>query len=100
MADLKPVVLQEDEHTGDRFLVYGTDKGIRIEIRYDGDTLWMTQQQMAELFGVGTAAISKHISNIYEEGELDHRQLFPKWKWFEWKAVGRSRERSKISISI
>ncbi len=35
----------------DQLLIYGTDRGFRIEVRYHGETLWMTQRQMSELFG-------------------------------------------------
>jgi hypothetical protein len=71
MSELEPVILQEDEKTGDRFLVYGTDKGTRLDIRYVGDSLWMTQAQIADLFGRDVSVISRHISNILEEGELE-----------------------------
>ena len=71
MVELEPVVLQEDERTGDRFLVYSTDKGLHLDIRYDGDALWMTQAQIAQLFGVDRSVITKHIANVYAEGELD-----------------------------
>lgn len=64
-----PIRLVEDE-TGDRFLVYATDKGLRLDIRYEGETLWMTQAQMAALFGVQVPNISRHITNILQEGEL------------------------------
>jgi hypothetical protein len=71
MADLEPVKLQEDEATGDRFLVYDTDKGLRLDIRYEGETLWMSQQQIADLFGVTRQAANSHLVNIYDEGELE-----------------------------
>lgn len=71
MNEMEPVVLQEDETTGDRFLVYSTDKGLRLDIRYEGEALWMTQAQIAQLFGRDVSTISRHISNIIEEGELD-----------------------------
>ncbi|WP_324740107.1 RhuM family protein [Tsuneonella sp. CC-YZS046] len=71
MTNNEPVVLQEDEVTGDRFLVYSTDKGLRLDIRYEGETLWMTQAQIAELFGVDRSVITKHIANVYAEGELE-----------------------------
>lgn len=46
--------------------------GVPIEVQFDlaGGTVWASQQQMADLFGVNIPAISKHISNIYAEGEL------------------------------
>jgi hypothetical protein len=65
-----PVHLVEDE-TGDRFLVYATDKGLRLDIRYANDTLWMTQAQIASLFRVDRTVITKHIANVFAEGELD-----------------------------
>lgn len=67
----EPVRLEEDAETGDLFLVYGTEKGLRIDIRYEGETLWMTQAQIGHLFGVERSVITKHIANIYDEGELD-----------------------------
>jgi hypothetical protein len=71
MTEMEPVILQEDETTGDRFLVYSTDKGIRLDIRYEGDALWMTQAQIAQLFGVDRSVVTKHIANVYAEGELN-----------------------------
>ncbi|MES5099784.1 RhuM family protein [Agrobacterium sp. BA1120] len=65
-----PIHLFEDAQTGDKFLVYGTDKGLRLDIKYEGDTLWMTQAQIGELFGRDVSSISRHITNIFEEGEL------------------------------
>lgn len=69
--DGEPVHLVEDAETGDRFLVYGTDKGMRLDIRYEGETLWMTQAQIGQLFGRDVSTISRHIANVFEEGELD-----------------------------
>lgn len=52
-------------------MVYQTDSGA-LEVRFDGkhDTVWLSQAQMAELFGVQKAAVSKHLKNIYASGEL------------------------------
>jgi hypothetical protein len=66
-----PIRLVEDEETGDRFLVYGTQKGIELDIRFEGETLWMTQAQIGQLFGRDISTISRHITNILDEGELD-----------------------------
>lgn len=70
-APNEPVRLIEDAETGDRFLIYGSSRGVRVELRYDGEMLWMTQAQMAELFGVDRSVITKHLANVYEEGELE-----------------------------
>jgi len=59
----------------DYFLVYDTEKGLRLDIRYEGETLWMTQAQIAELFGRNQSVISRHISNILAEGELDESNM-------------------------
>jgi hypothetical protein len=73
MEDLsaaEPVRLFEDG-SGDRFLIYGAPDGARVEIRFDGDALWMSQAQIAGLFGRDVSVISRHIAAILEEGELD-----------------------------
>jgi hypothetical protein len=75
MPNLEPVHLQEDEATGDRFLIYGDGTGIHIEVNYDGDQLWMTQAQIADLFGRDVSTISRHIASIIEEGELEESNL-------------------------
>ncbi|MBA4221267.1 MAG: DNA-binding protein [Methylobacterium sp.] len=67
----EPVRLEKEAETGDLFLVYGSEKGLRIDIRYEGETLWMTQAQIGQLFGRDVSTISRHIANIYEERELD-----------------------------
>lgn len=66
-----PVRLTEDAQIGGRFLVYDSDKGLRLDIRYEGETLWMSQAQIAQLFGRDVSTISRHIANVIEEGELD-----------------------------
>lgn len=75
MAELEPVHLQEDMATGDRFLIYGDGGGVHIEVNYQGDQLWMTQAQIAALFGRDVSTISRHIASILEEGELDESNL-------------------------
>jgi len=65
-----PIHLIEDEVTGDKILLYGAEDGVRLELKYDGDTLWMTQAQMAELFGVDVRTANEHLINIYKDGEL------------------------------
>ena len=73
-----PVRLVEDGETGDRFLVYAAGDGLRIDIRYDGEKLWMTQAQIGALFGRDVSTISRHIANVVEERELDERSNLQK----------------------
>ncbi|PHY19190.1 RhuM family protein [Caulobacter sp. BP25] len=66
-----PVTLVEDADTGHRFLIYATANGAQVELRYEGDALWMTRAQMAQLFGRDVSVVARHITNILEEGELE-----------------------------
>ena len=43
----------------------------KVQVVIKDETLWCTQKAMAQLFGVGVPAISKHLKNIFDEGELD-----------------------------
>ncbi len=53
------------------FLIYKTNDGqIKLEVRLENETLWLTQQNLAELFQTSIPNISMHIKNIYEESEL------------------------------
>ena len=57
--------------SGGQFLVYQTEDGrLKIDVRVEGETVWLTQQHMAELFQTTQQNISLHLQNIYEEGEL------------------------------
>ena len=47
------------------------DNAVQLDVQLSGETVWLTQQQIAQLFGVGVPAISKHLANIFREGELN-----------------------------
>ena len=51
-------------------VMYQPDETIRLEVRMDGETVWLNQAQMAELFGTKRQAITKHLQNIYDCAEL------------------------------
>jgi len=54
------------------FLLYETEDGqSRIDVRTDGDTVWLSLMQMVELFGRDKSVVSRHIKNVFDEGELD-----------------------------
>ena len=56
------------------FLLYTAPDGkVKVEVIFNNETIWLTQKRMAELFGVGIPAISKHLKNIFESGELDEK---------------------------
>jgi len=55
-------------------IIYQTQDGlVRLSVRMDGETVWLTQAQMAELFGRERSVITKHIRNVFTEGELDEK---------------------------
>ena len=51
-------------------IVYQPDETIRLEVRLEQESIWLTQLEIATLFGVQKAAISKHLKNIFQSGEL------------------------------
>ena len=55
----------------DEIVLYQPNETIQLEVHLKDETVWLTQQQIADLFGVKQPAISKHIANIYKSGELE-----------------------------
>lgn len=61
------------------FLIYNTAEGdVSVNAVVKDETIWLTQKAMAQLFGVQPPAISKHLKNIFEEGELDEKVVVSK----------------------
>ena len=60
----------EDSVQQGEIILYQPDETVRLEVRLEDETVWLTQQQMAELFRATKQNISLHIKNVYEEGEL------------------------------
>ena len=59
--------------TGEIIIYQNPDGNIKIDVRLEDETVWLTQAQMAELFGKGRTTITEHIQNVFEEGELDEK---------------------------
>lgn len=67
------------ENTQGDIIIYQTDDGdTKIDVRFVDETVWLTQQQMAELFKVDVSSISRHLNNIFKEGELDKEVVIAK----------------------
>ena len=63
--------MEENKNLGE-IVIFNTDSGdVKVQIDAINETIWMTQKGMSDLFGVGVAAINKHLNNIYEDGELE-----------------------------
>lgn len=52
-------------------ILYQPDETVKLEVRMENETVWLTQEQIANLFGTKRPAITKHLNNIYNSGELD-----------------------------
>lgn len=57
-------------------ILYQPDEVVKLEVRLEDETVWLTQAQIAELFGTEVPAISKHIRNIIRNGELEGSNCF------------------------
>ena len=49
----------------------GTDGQTQIEVKFEQETVWLSQEQIAALFGKGRSTITEHIRNVFKEGELE-----------------------------
>ena len=60
----------EEQQRGEIVIYEAEDGAAALEVRLDRDTVWLTQRQMAQLFGKNTDTIGLHIRNAFREGEL------------------------------
>lgn len=60
-----------EKNENNEIVLYQPDDTLKLEVRLENDTVWLTQQQIADLFGTKRPAITKHLSNIFKSGELD-----------------------------
>ena len=54
-----------------QIVVYQPNETVRLNVRLENETVWLTQEQIANLFGTKRPAITKHLANIYKSGELE-----------------------------
>ena len=54
-------------------VLYQPDNAVKLEVRLEDETVWLTQAQIADLFGTKRPAITKHLNNIYQTGELNEK---------------------------
>lgn len=72
--------LPMEENKGD-IVIYQSENGdTKIDVRFQDETVWLTQAQMEELFGSSHANVVEHIKNIYAEGELDEESTCRKFR--------------------
>ena len=67
--------------TSDNFILYKTsDNKVSINVQIEDETVWLTQDQMAELFDKSKPTIVEHLGNIFEESELDENSVVRKFR--------------------
>lgn len=70
----------ENEQNNSEMMIYTTEDGLtKIETTFDGDTVWLSIDQMAELFQRDRSVIGKHVRNIFKEGELQKEAVWAKF---------------------
>ena len=58
------------QQTGE-IILYQPNENVQLEVRLEEETVWLTQAQMAELFQKDRTVVTRHINNVFAEGELD-----------------------------
>ena len=72
----------ENAQNNSEMIIYTTADGLtKIETTFDGDTVWLSIDQMAELFQRDRSVIGKHIRNIFKEGELQKESVWAKFAY-------------------
>jgi len=67
---MKKEMKKQSEDKGE-IILYQPDDSLKLEVRLDDETVWLSQAQMAELFQTTRNNVTMHISNIFKEGELE-----------------------------
>jgi hypothetical protein len=83
------------------FLIYqAADGRIRIDVRLEDETVWLTQDHMAELFGKAKSTINEHIKNIFAEGELAEAEVMKKFGISEFQQKAHNYYSLDVIISV
>jgi hypothetical protein len=60
-------------NTGELIIYQNTEGNIKIDVRLEEETVWLSQAQIALLFGKGRTTVTEHVANIFKDGELDEK---------------------------
>lgn len=89
---------------GGEILVYeASDGSARVDVRLDRNTVWLTQDQMSQLFGRERSVITKHVRNVFREGELDARATCAKFAQVQaegGRAVRRAVDHYNLDVIV
>ena len=79
MLNDKANLISDDN--GGEIVIYQTDDGkTKIDVKFENETVWLTQSQLCELYQTSKSNISEHIKHIFEEGELDKNSVVRKFR--------------------
>ena len=73
------VTMEDSRFTGNIIIYKTEDQQVKVDVRFYEDTVWLTLDQMAELFERDKSTVSRHIKNVFSEGELDRRSVVAKF---------------------
>ena len=72
--------MNEELNNAGKIIIYQTEDGLtKIDVKVENDTVWLSLDQMAELFQRNKSTISRHIKSIFEEGELNREVVVAKY---------------------
>lgn len=87
-------------NTGEIIIYQNTEGNIKIDVRLEEETVWLTQDQMAMLFGKAKSTINEHIKNIYEEKELEESSTLKKFGISEFQQKAFNYYNLDVIISV
>ena len=86
--------------TGEILIYLNADNNIKIDVRLESETVWLTQDQMASLFGKAKSTINEHIQNIFNEGELEETACLQKFGNSEFQQKAPNYYNLDVIISV
>jgi hypothetical protein len=72
--------IRNGDMSSEIIIYQNTEGNIKIDVRLEEETVWLTQDQMATLFGKGRSTVAEHIINVYDEGELEQNRTCRKFR--------------------
>lgn len=77
-----------NQNNNSSLVIYKSEDGaIQLDVKLENETVWLTQSQMSQLFGVDRTVVVRHIRNIYKDEELQEEATCAKMHRFKTKAV-------------
>ena len=91
--------LTEENGMDKQIIVYKSSDGNELPVKTDGETVWLTQEQMCKLFGRTQPVIARHIANIFKEGELEKEVVYAKFAYTTRHGAIAGKTRQKMTSS-